>query len=210
MFEKLRENVRDNIFDYTLLFDVLKDYSKPRDKVTRLINHNDIIQIKRGLYVFGKKWQKGPIHRQILANLIYGPSYISLEYALSLYGMIPERVETVTSMTTKRNNTFKTPFGNFTYFHLNPEQYAVEIDLFSLNQNLHFFIASKEKALSDLVARQQKIPNEKEMWEHLIENLRIEEENLMKLSVKKLRSISEVYINHNVHVLAQCMRRKHD
>ena len=55
-----------------------------------------------------------PISTEILANLIYGPSSISLDYALYYYGLIPEHVRVVTSITPQRNKIFNTPIGQFT------------------------------------------------------------------------------------------------
>ena len=74
------------------------------------------------------------ICREYLANLIYGPSYISLDYALSLHGLIPERVETITSVTTRRSRHFDTPFGTFSYRMLNGRRYAVGVLLESADQ----------------------------------------------------------------------------
>ena len=89
-------------FDYIFLSDILYSYKKPRNIISRLIRNNDIIRVKKGLYVFGKD-SLGPAYsKEILANMIYGPSYISLEFALSYYGLIPERVDTVTSITNKK------------------------------------------------------------------------------------------------------------
>jgi predicted transcriptional regulator of viral defense system len=51
----------------------------------------------------------------LAANLIYQPSYISLQTALSFYGLIPEAIYTVTSVSTKKTNYFETPIGTFSY-----------------------------------------------------------------------------------------------
>ena len=91
-----------------------------------------------------------PISRELLANLIYGPSYISLDYALSYHGLIPERVETVTSVTLGRSRTFTTPYGMFSYRRLSQSRYAVG-GLLAEHGDLSFLIASPEKALADKV-----------------------------------------------------------
>ena len=71
--------------------------------------------MKKGLYIFGEEYRRKPYSREILANLIYGPSYISLDYALQHYGLIPERVEAITSVARGRSRKFSTPIGLFTY-----------------------------------------------------------------------------------------------
>jgi predicted transcriptional regulator of viral defense system len=93
---KIRAKIHGEIFDYQVLLDTLSGYRKPRDKITRLLAAGAIVRIKKGLYCFGDPFRKEPISREHLANLIYGPSYISIDYALSYYGLIPERVETIT------------------------------------------------------------------------------------------------------------------
>jgi predicted transcriptional regulator of viral defense system len=75
-------------FDYQILQDALADYSRPRDKIRNLIKKKEIIRVKKGLYVLGDGHRKRPYSRELLANLIYGPSYVSLEYALSYHGLI--------------------------------------------------------------------------------------------------------------------------
>jgi hypothetical protein len=54
-----------------------------------------IIRVKRRLYIFGEDYRRRPFSRKMPANLIDGPTYISLEYALHYFGLIPERVEAI-------------------------------------------------------------------------------------------------------------------
>ena len=79
-----------------------------------------IKKIRQGFYIFSD-WK---IHEQalfLIANIIYKPSYISLEMALSLYHLIPESVYGITSVSSRKTNHFKTEFGTFIYHHLKPE-----------------------------------------------------------------------------------------
>ena len=103
----LRQKIDLDVFDYQVLLDVLAGYGKPRDKITRLLMSGEIVRVKKGLYCFGEAFRRSPICREYLANLIYGPSYVSLDYALRLHGLIPERVEAVTSVTTRRSRGFE-------------------------------------------------------------------------------------------------------
>ncbi len=102
MIEPLQHRFTREEFDCQTLLDVLKDYARPRDKITDLIRKGIIIRVKKGLYVLGDRFRTPPCSRELLANLAYGPSYISFKYALQYYGMVPERVEAVTSVTTVR------------------------------------------------------------------------------------------------------------
>ena len=77
-----------------------------------MVKNEELIRLKNGFYLIADKIRQGPntiIPYEQVANLLYGPSYVSLEWALSFYGMIPERVHTITSMTLGRNKEYHTP-----------------------------------------------------------------------------------------------------
>ena len=111
--EELRRSIPGEEFDYQSLLGALKGYERPRDKITALFRRGVIIRVKKGIYVFGQRYARRPFSREVLANMIYGPSYVSLDYALHYYGLIPERVEAVTSVSVGRNRRFTTPVGLF-------------------------------------------------------------------------------------------------
>ena len=148
MIEDLRKIVPNEEFDYQILLDTLKEYGHPRDKITALLKRKDIIRVKKGIYIFGERYARRPFSREVLANIILGPSYVSLDYALHYYGLIPERVETVTSVTSGRNRRFSTPVGLFTYRVIPRSAYPVGIDQVEI-EGRRFFIATPEKALCD-------------------------------------------------------------
>ena len=109
----LRKQAGREEIDYLLLKSLLSNVTCPRDKITRLLKNDTLIRVKKGLYVFGPSAAQQPFSKELLANLIYGPSAISLEYALSFYGFIPESTFTLTCITNKRNKFFSTPVGAF-------------------------------------------------------------------------------------------------
>ncbi len=148
--EILRTGIERDIFDYTQLMDVLKAYKKPRDAVTKLLKESKIIRIRKGLYCFGAIWRRHPLSIELLANLVYGPSIISLDYALSYYGFIPEQVKTITSVVPGRRRFYDTPVGNFSYNHLSLHFFSFGITLEKTNQN-QWLIMQPIKALADKV-----------------------------------------------------------
>ena len=109
----IRQLIESDVFDYAQLIDVLSGYGNVRAKIGRLLASGEIIRIKKGIYTFPEYLRRFPLNPCVLANMIYGPSYVSSDYALSYYGLIPERVELVTSMTTGRPRRFSTLVGNF-------------------------------------------------------------------------------------------------
>jgi hypothetical protein len=77
----IRQTIDMDVFDHQAFLSTLRTYAKPRDKITRLLASGDIVRIKKGLYCFGEAFRRDPICREYLANLIYGPSYVSLNRA---------------------------------------------------------------------------------------------------------------------------------
>lgn len=197
----LRKAVEFEEFDYQVLLDALKGYKKPRDKISLLLTNGDIIRVKKGLYIFGESWRKGPYSIELLANLIYGPSYISGEYALAHYGLIPERVYIVTCVTTGKKKAFNTPVGNFTYQHLNSERYQPGIILKGIDAKRSCLFASKEKALADVMHFTPLIESEEAMSDHLLENMRMDAALLKKIDSREMKKIAESYGSKNVDLL---------
>src|ERR1700722_18741022 len=111
---RLLKSIETPYVDAQTLLSLLGDYSKPRECILRMVKGGEIIRLKNGFYLIHDKIQQGPtnlIPYEQVANLLYGPSYVSLEWALSFYGMIPERVYAVTSMTLGRTKSYHTSVG---------------------------------------------------------------------------------------------------
>jgi len=185
-------------FDYNFLIEKLKNcnYANPRDKIGQLLRNKEIIRIKKGLYILGDKYKK-IISLEVLANTIYGPSYISKESALAFYGLIPERNYNITSMTTKKNKTFITPLANYIYEHLSTQYYHQGINLEYIDKNRPYLIASKEKALFDRLLKEN-IENKNTVKEFLIDGLRIESNDLKKINLNFLKKINKNLNNKNI------------
>lgn len=187
-FQDLRRAVDGEIFDYQMLMHHLREYKKPRDKITLLLKNHSIVRIKKGLYIFGPDYQRGAVSLEVLANLVYSPSYISLEYALSKYGLIPERAYQITSVCLNRSRTFKTPVGMFIYKKRSLSVYPVGI-----NRVENYLIAGPEKALADFIFEIRDLKDIREMKEYLYENMRMEQSILKKLNRKLLAEIICLY-----------------
>lgn len=203
----LRERAQTEEIDYLFVMNCLSAYRQPRDKLTQLIASEHLIRIKKGLYVFGKKYRKRPFSLEILANQIYGPSYISFEYALSYYGLIPEKVTRVTSACTKRIKKFETPVADFIYYYISNQKYSVGITLKSIDESSHFLIATKEKALSDYVARLKPFSSREDLLAYLTEGMRITKKDIMSLCVNSMLEIAKCYQNRNVSFLCEILQK---
>lgn len=131
---------------------LLRDYSQPNDKIHHLLQDGLLQQIRRGLYIAGPAITASKPEPFLLANHILGPSYVSLESALSYYGLIPEKVFAITSVTTKAKRQFATSIGTYSYTRLPLPYYSYGIrSIEVLPQQQRFLIASPEKALFDKI-----------------------------------------------------------
>jgi hypothetical protein len=208
--ETVRKLADREEIDYQFLLSLLSNYSRPRDKISGWLKSGDLIRVKKGLYVFGKHIALSPYTHGVLANLIYGPSAISLQYALSFYGLIPERVTTITSITNKRNKSFSTPVGEFTYKYLSQNKYPVEIELMNNTVTNHFLIASPEKALCDhlhLTDKKVIISNPDDVNAYLFHDMRMNQSELQKLRVNKLSAISNIYEDNRLYLLTAFIKK---
>lgn len=180
----LRSKSQGEEIDYTFVMDCLKNYKSPRAKLTTLLKNKDLIRVKKGLYLFGSDYRKGSYSPEIIANKIYGPSYVSREYALAYYGLIPEHVAEVTSVSTKRDRNFDTPIGRFSYVHLPPKLYQVNFNLVSVRNNETVLMATAEKALADLLYFRDDHPETlNELLDLLFDDLRLDDALIRRMRI---------------------------
>jgi hypothetical protein len=212
MVEELRRRISGEEFDYQALLDGLREYDRPRDKITNLLRQGGIIRVKKGIYVFGERYRRRPFSRELLANMIYGPSYVSLETALHYYGLIPERVEAMTSVTGARGRRFFTPIGLFIYRGVPMNAYSIGIDQGELESGRSFLIATPEKALSDKIQadRGTAIRTQAEIQTYLLDSLRIDPEGLGKLNADTISLIADQYRSRKLRLLGGLVRRLAD
>jgi len=194
-------------FDYNLLLQALRDYKKPRDKIRGLLKNKDIVRVKKGLYVLGREYNK-PYNKFILANLIYGPSYITGQTALAFWNMIPERVELTISMTMKRKKQFETPVGRFSYLYCPKKVFNIGVQLEDAGDQKKFLIASPEKALCDMTAMQSHISTKREMKEFL-ELMRLDYSVNKDLDLSLLEEIKAGYRRQSIKLLLNCLKENH-
>jgi len=171
---------------------LLSEYANPRDCIARMVKRGELIRLKNGFFIIAEKIQNDPVPYEQIANLLYGPSYISLEWALSHYGMIPEGVYVVTSVSAAKSKSFTTPLGTFDYAFLNHSRYSIGIDQ-KENSAGRFLMATPEKALADLVHFKSRKLEAKDLLADLVEGRRIEEQSLRNLNKSHLLEIAEKY-----------------
>lgn len=162
--------------DYAVLRSLFADYHSPRNKIANLEQAEKIIRLKRGMYVVAPKISKQLLSVELIANHIYGPSYVSMENALRYFGLIPEQVYSVRSLTTNRSKSFENSIGNFEYITANGNYYSIGIKQQVVESKYTFLIATPEKALCDMITTtpQLRIQSEKALVTYLEEDLRFD------------------------------------
>ena len=175
----------------------------PKNKITNLVKNGDLVKVRRGLYSHGKNYDR-PYSKSVLSGMIYGPYAISFEYALSQHGLIPERVETVTSICFKRDKRFETEVGTFQYKYISKELYPLGINYYQTELG-NYFMASAEKALCDMVYF-QKISSVESARIYLLESLRIDKEQLQKLNLEMLLLLEKSYQRQSVQFIVDAIR----
>lgn len=186
------------------LLPLLSDYANPHDFLSRLVKKGELIRLKNGFFVIADKIKKSRVPYEQISNLLYGPSYLSFEWALSHYGMIPEGVYVVTSASATKSKRFKTSLGTFTYVYLSHSRFALGIDQ-KENASGRFLIATPEKALADLVHLKSNGLEPKDLIVDLIEGRRIDENILKNINKSHLLEIAEKYRSQTIKNLTNAI-----
>lgn len=181
----------------------LQEYSNKNTKICREVKNGKLIKIINGLYETNSN-----VNGYLLAGSIYGPSYLSFEYALSYYGLIPEKVTAYTNATfgKKKKKKYENQFGTFFYRDVPENVYPLGIKIIHEGEYV-YQIATPEKALCDKLYTLSPIKNMQEMKNVLFNDLRIDAEEFGKLSVEDIWQISDSYHSKNVELLYKYMRR---
>jgi predicted transcriptional regulator of viral defense system len=108
-----------------------------------------LIRLRQGYYAF-PEYRNMPGFGYYFANRIYQPSYISLQMALSFYGMIPEAVVQYSSVSSLKTMSFSNPIGEFSYMKMQ-DKLIFGYELKMLQEGISFKLACPEKALLDLL-----------------------------------------------------------
>ena len=119
-----------------------------RNQLERWRKTGRVIRLKKGIFILADDDRKAEPSRAYIANQLYSPSYVSLEYALNYYGLIPERVIDITSVTSRKTMKLDNKIGTFVYQHVKPCAYR-GFEMVKGENGLSFFIAEPEKAVVD-------------------------------------------------------------
>ena len=188
----------------SMLLDQYRDYGDPAGKIMRLRKEGKIIPLTRGLY---ETDPRAP--GQCLAGAIYGPSYLSFDYALSVYGLIPEAVYAYTSATfeKKKKKEYVNQFGKYLYRDVPSAVYPFGI-VIKDEGGYSYLIATPEKALCDKLYSMPPVTSVKDIGLMLFEDLRIDEDGFSNLNEEDILQIGEGYHCNNLKYLMKYLKRR--
>ena len=188
----------------TMLIEQLSTYENPYNKIARMVASGQLTPIRRGLYETDRN---APGH--CLAGSIYGPSYLSFEYALSRHGLIPESVRSFTSATCgkRKSKQFSTPFGTFSFHDVPTSAFSLWVDIVHEGP-YSYWLASPEKALCDQLYRLPPVANLSELDQLLFSDLRLYRSAFDDLRLEAIAEIAGKYRSRNVDKLYAYARRR--
>lgn len=199
----LSEKASENFFSDTLLKSIIKGSKDRRySLVKRWLKQGAIVRLKRGIYVLGEKYRNKGHSLFPAAQMLYGPSYISLESALSYHGWIPEAVYTITSAVENRAKEIKTPLGVFSYTPVSYNTFFAGVDRVESDNGV-FLMASPWRALADYVYAYRK---EWKGFNAAAQSLRIDREVFKTTDLKLMEEVRDSSCNKRVKEFIQtCM-----
>lgn len=185
-----------------MLLNELTSYTNPRGKIKRMADGGQLTPVTRGLYETNPST---PGH--YLAGTLYGPSYLSFEFALAWYGLIPEAVYTYTCATCGkgRKKKYETPFGVYMFRDVPVQAFPYSVDLHAEN-GYSFMLASPEKAVCDMIYTQSPLANRHDIRNLLFEDLRIDESAFRGLNLDDMTELAGLYRTVNHRLLTTMIR----
>ena len=164
----------------------------------------EVVRIRRGLYCLATRYLRQKVDPLALAQRIYGPSYVSLETALSHHGWIPEAVYTITSTSLGRSAEFDTPLGRFSFTRVPQKTFYAEVARVETDDGSSFLVAPPLKALADYVYVH------KCDWDSarpVVESLRVDELSLTGVDVSSFGRLLANYSSRRVRRFLEGLRK---
>ena len=181
------------------------DYTDIKGKIRREVQGGRLVQVAKGLYETDARTDG-----KYLAGAIYGPSYLSFDYALSVHALIPEAVyDTYTSATFRKGKTkrYENAFGTFLYRDVPAAVYPLGVEI-KVESGYSYQIASPEKALCDKLYSLSPVCSVRALKELLFDDLRIDEAAFFALQKDDISQLALLYRATNLKLLAKFLEGK--
>ena len=181
------------------------DYSNPLDKIKRDTDKGIIFRLTRGIYE-----TNDGVDPCLLASSILSPSYLSFDWALSYYGLIPEKVFSITSasLNMRKNKSFVNKFGRYEFSDIPASAFSEGLTYLE-NGDYIVKIATKEKAICDSLAKWRTVNSVKSLKELLFVDKRIDKEEFSICDFKLMMRLASLYKKTNLDMLIKLIRKEY-
>ncbi len=189
----------------SMLKEKYSKYSNPLDKIKREAQKGNLIRLTKGIYETDKN-----VDPCLLASVILSPSYLSFDFALSYYGLIPERVFAITSATlrVRKNKTFENSFARYEYTDIPANAFSEGLTCIEKGDYI-VRIASKEKAICDSLYKWRVVKNINDLKELLFIDKRIDEDEFASCDFALLKRLASLYNKTNLKLLIKLIRKEY-
>ena len=175
-----------------------------KNQVGRWVKAGKLLRLRRGLYILNEDDLKINPSRLFISRELYSPSYVSMEFALAFYGLIPERVADITCVSTKKTAVFQNTFGRFVYQHVKKNCFTGFREMKD-EAGLGYFMAVPEKAVVDfLYLNQHLFKGQYDMV--FSKSFRLQ--NLATLNERKLLRYAELFKSKKLISIVKAVKLK--
>lgn len=190
----------------SMLKEKYHDYANPLDKIKIDADKGLLFRLTNGIYETNKN-----VDPCLLASSILSPSYLSFDWALSFYGMIPEKVFSITSATlgNRKNKTFENHFGRYEYSDIPVRAFSEGLTYLESGEYI-VKIATKEKVLCDALCKWRVTKSIKELRELLFIDKRIDEDEFATCDFKLMKRLASLYNKTNLKLLFKLIEKEYD
>ncbi len=190
----------------SMLKEKYSKYSNPLDKIKREAQKGNLIRLTKGIYETDKN-----VDPCLLASVILSPSYLSFDFALSYYGLIPERVFAITSATlrVRKNKTFENSFARYEYTDIPANAFSEGLTCIEKGDYI-VRIASKEKAICDSLYKWRVVKNINDLKELLFIDKRIDKDEFASCDFVLLKRLASLYNKTNLKLLIKLIRKEYE
>ena len=150
--------------------------------IHRAARQGEVLRLKPGYYCLAAGLRRRHPHPFVVAGILHYPSQVSVESALAFWGLIPEAVHHVASVTRQRSRTFTTSLGRFEFRRVPCRTLRAGVRSTEVDRGAWAFVSTPLRAIADLVYLRSSVS-----WQHdglgfVTESLRILPEDLEQLS----------------------------
>lgn len=193
------------IYDTASLRVLYGSYANLNQKISREVKKGKLTRIRRGLFS-----DNVYVDAPVIANACCSPSYLSFEYALSYYDLIPERVTIYTSAIFRSKNyrRFDVAGLGFEYRSIPDSAFPYAVDRRVSESGIHYRIATREKALCDTLYTRKPVRSISDLKILLFEDMRIDEEDFVKLDKELLLFLVGKYHSNTLNTLGRYLKEK--